>query len=129
MDDQFESGARDQAQRKDAVPPDVFAARITVSREGFTELMQQFQLDVGCRRPHVEVNPDGTGTVLVYATEDRIREIHAAGYKVEQGENVSALGRERRAEVGQGDRFNGGRIAPRGLGKKPGRGRQSKERS
>jgi hypothetical protein len=81
-------------------------------------------VDHGCRGARVEVNPDGTGTVLVYATAERIAELRAAGYKVEQGENVSELGRQRQKEVGQGDRFEGGRVAPHGLGTKPGRGRE-----
>ena len=55
-----------------------------------------------------------------FAPEDQIREIQAAGYSVEVGENVSATARERQAEVGKGDRFEGGRVPPRGLGRKPG---------
>jgi hypothetical protein len=60
----------------------------------------------------------GKGNELFYATEERIRELQAAGYSIAVGENVSALGRERQAEVGKGDRFKGGRITPRGLGEK-----------
>ncbi len=103
----------------DAVnPPDLFSARVTVTRETYPKLIQAFDLDVGCR-PHVEVLPDGTGSLLVYATEERIRELQAAGYEVKVGENVSELGRRAQSEVGGGDRFEGGRIAPRGLGQKP----------
>ena len=123
MSDQTGSDGADQSQRNEEVPPDLYAARVTGSRETFVKLMQEFQLDVGCR-PHLEVNPDGSGTMLVYATEERIRELQAAGYRVEPGENVSALGRERQAEVGKGDRFERGRVAPRGLGEKPGRDRK-----
>jgi hypothetical protein len=36
--------------------------------------------------------------------------------RVEVGENVMAEAQARLAEVGAGDRFDGGRIAPRGLG-------------
>lgn len=118
MSEQTGSNAADKPQRSEAIPQDLFAARITGSRETLAKVMQQFELDVGCR-PHPDVNPDGTSTLLVYATEERIRELQAAGYRVERGENVSAVGRERQAEVGKGDRFEGGRIAPRGLGEKP----------
>lgn len=121
MNDQIESGGSNQSQRNEAVPPDLYAARVTGSRETLAKLMQTFELDVGCRHPHVEPNPDRTATLVVYATEERVREIQAAGYKVELGENVSAVGRERQAEVGKGDRFEGGRVAPSGLGEKPGR--------
>jgi hypothetical protein len=107
----------------EAGPPDLYAARITGSRETIVRLMQSFDLDVGCR-PHPEVNPDGSVTLLAYADEERMSRLRAAGYRVERGENVSAVGRQRQAEVGVGDRFMGGRIAPRGLGKKTGYSRR-----
>jgi hypothetical protein len=119
MSDDIISGGANQPQQRGEVPPDLFAVRITVSRDNFAELIEKFGLDVGCR-PHVEVRPDGTGVLEAYASEERIRAIEATGYAVERGENVSALGRERQKEIGAGDRFQGGRIAPRGLGHKPG---------
>lgn len=103
------------------VPPDRFSIKVTVRPETLTELIGKFDLDVG-DRPHVEPQPDGSGLLYAFAPEDQIREIEAAGYSVERGENVSATGRERMAEVAQGDRFEGGRVPPRGLGQKPGRG-------
>jgi hypothetical protein len=124
MNDQTGSGDANPSQPNEVVPPDLYAARVTGSREALAKLMQTFELDVGCRHPHVEPNPDRTATLVVYVTDERIREIQAAGYKVERGENVSALGRERQKEVGKGDRFEGGRVAPRGLGEKPGRDRK-----
>ena len=123
MNDQNSSDNVNQSQRNEATPPDLYAARITGSRETIIKLMQEFRLDVGCR-PHPEVNPDGSVTLLVYATEELIRELRATGYSIERGENVSALGRLRQGEVGQGDRFEGGRVAPRGLGEKSSRGRE-----
>jgi hypothetical protein len=110
------------APHQDETLPDLFELRITVRRGEFEELMQKYPLDLGCR-PHVEMNADGTGTVQAFASAERIRELEAAGYQVEQGENVSATGRERQKEVGTGDRFQGGRVTPRGLGRKTGRGR------
>jgi hypothetical protein len=122
MNDKAGSGGANQSQKNDATPPDLYEARITGSRETLAKLMQTFELDVGCRHPQVEANPDRTATLLVYSTKDRIRELQEAGYKVETLENVSELGRQRQKEVGQGDRFEGGRVAPRGLGEKPGYG-------
>lgn len=98
-------------------PPDLFTTRITVTRESFDALLKKFDLDVGCR-PHVHTNADGTGTLTAFATKERIRELEAAGYVVEVGENASELGRQRMDEVGKGDRFEGGRVVPRGLGEK-----------
>lgn len=102
-------------------PPDLYEARIRVTPESFDELLKRFELDVGCR-PHFHQNEDGTSTLTAFATPERIREIESAGYQVETGENISELGRRRQeSEVGKGDRFEGGRVAPRGLGKKEGR--------
>jgi hypothetical protein len=120
MNEDFVPGEPNQPQQNGETLPDLFEVRLTVSREGFAELMQRFPLDLGCR-PHIQLNPDGTGTVQAFASEERIRELEAAGYAVERRENVSALGRERQKEVGVGDRFQGGRVLPRGLGLKPGR--------
>ena len=109
----------DRPQQGGEALPDLYEVRITVSREEFEKLMQKFPLDLGCR-PHIEMNPDGTGTVQAFASAERIRELEAAGHKVEQGENVSEIGRERQKEVGSGDRFQGGRVIPRGLSRKSG---------
>jgi hypothetical protein len=125
MTDPTQGGGEDPREPDAHAPPDRFAVRITVTREAYAELTRRFELDLGCR-PHVQVNPDGTGTLLAYADEARIGELKAAGYAVEQGENVSALGRERQQEIGVGDRFQGGRIVPRGLGRKPGRDQEGR---
>jgi hypothetical protein len=125
MDDQFPPGGPTPSPAHDADLPDLYEVRITGSREAIAQVLRQFELDVGCRHPHVEANPDRTATVLVYATEQRVRELEANGYKAEKGENISAVGRSRQAEVGKGDRFDGGRQAPRGLGEK-GRGERPK---
>jgi len=109
----------EESKRNEPIPPDLYAARITGSRETLARVLAETGLDFGCR-PHGTLNPDGSSTLQVYATEERIAQLQAAGYQVERGENVSASGRERRSEVGKGDRFDGGRIAPRGLGEKPG---------
>lgn len=112
------SGRADEAIQP--VPPDLFAIKVDVTPESLTELLGKFALDVG-DRPHVEPKAEGAGTLYAFAPEAQIREIEAAGYSVEVGENVSETGRQRMAEVGAGDRFEGGRIPPRGLGHKPGR--------
>lgn len=77
-----------------------------------------FDLDVG-DRPHIEPTAETGGTLYAFAPQEQIREIEAAGYRIEVGENVSETGRQRMAEVSEGDRFEGGRIPPRGLGRKP----------
>ena len=122
MNDQ--PGDPQKSQPEDEVPPDLFETRISGTRGAFPHLIQQFSLDIGCRGPQFERQPDGTFALVAYASEDKIRQLRAAGYKIDQGENVSAVGRERQQEVGRGDRFESGRIPPQGLGEKPGYGRK-----
>jgi hypothetical protein len=99
-------------------PPDLHEVRISGTRDTIAKVLSEFDLDVGCRHPHVDAAADGSATLLAYASDSRIRELEAAGYRIEKGRNMSALGRERQAEVGKGDRFEGGRKAPAGLGEK-----------
>ena len=99
---------------------DKFAVKISVTPETVTELLRRFDLDVG-DRPHVEPIAERRGTLYAFAPQEQIREIEAAGYTIEVGENLSETGRQRMAEVSEGDRFEGGRVPPRGLGRKPGR--------
>ena len=100
------------------VPADKFVVKISVTPETVTELLRRFDLDVG-DRPHVEPTAERRGTLFAFAPEEQIREIEAAGYAIEVGENVSETGRQRMAEVSEGDRFEGGRVPPQGLGRKP----------
>jgi hypothetical protein len=118
-DEPAPKGAR-RGRANEPVPPDLFAIKVDVTTQSLTELLSRFALDVG-DRPHVEPRAEGAGTLYAFAPDEQIREIEAAGYRVETGDNVSETGRRRMAEVGEGDRFEGGRIPPRGLGYKPGR--------
>lgn len=106
--------------RDEGVPADSFAVKISVTPATVTELLRRFELDVG-DRPHVEPTAEGRGLLYAFASQEQIREVEAAGYSIDIGENVSETGRQRMAEVSEGDRFEGGRIPPRGLGRKPGR--------
>jgi hypothetical protein len=110
----------DRSDYSDEERPDLMAVHITVTRETMPTLLGSFDLDVG-DRPMVEPKPDGSGSLLAFADDEMIRRLEAAGYDVEVGENVSEVGRQRQEEVGTGDRFEGGRVVPRGLGTKPGR--------
>jgi hypothetical protein len=98
---------------------DLFAIRVHVTPERAGELLQRGDIDFG-DRPHIRPNPDGTGILELFATRGQVADLEAQGHQLEVGENVSAHARERVAEVGQGDRFEGGRTPPRGLGRKVG---------
>ena len=96
---------------------DVFAVRVRVTREQARRLVQRADLDFG-DRPHIRPQSEDSAILEVFATQAQIAELRAQGLELEVGENVSAAGRERQAEVGKGDRFEGGRIPPKGLGTK-----------
>jgi len=112
-----EPGSQD---RDDGIPADKYVVKISVTPETVIELLRSFELDVG-DRPHIEPAAEGRGTLHAFAPQAQIRRLQAAGYIVEVGENASETGRQRMAEVPEGDRFQGGRTAPRGIGRKPGR--------
>jgi hypothetical protein len=96
---------------------DLFAVRVRVTREQARRLVERTDLDFG-DRPHIRPQSENVAILEVFASETQIAELKAQGLEVEVGANVSAAGRERQAEVGQGDRFEGGRIPPKGLGTK-----------
>jgi hypothetical protein len=120
MTDKTGKGDAAEPTPEEPVPPDRFSIKVQVTPDTLTELLSRFALDVG-DRPNVEPAPDGTGTLYAFAPQDQISELQAAGYSVEVGENVSEIGRQRMGELAVGDRFEGGRIPPTGLGQKPGR--------
>lgn len=73
-------------------------------------------LDAGCK-PHVDERA-GRASMQAYVPEEEVRRLQEKGYEIEVLADATAAGLERLAEVGEGDRFEGGRIAPRGLGRK-----------
>ncbi|MER5661074.1 hypothetical protein [Streptomyces mirabilis] len=72
-------------------------------------------LDFGCR-PVVTEEPDGTLSVGVFVTEGQAESLRNEGYEVSIREMRAE--NEPRPEVGEGDRFQGGRIPLEGLGVK-----------
>lgn len=59
--------------------------------------------------------------VHIYADKQQIEKLKQYGWKLDVRENLSEVGRKRQKEVGKGDRFEGGRIPPKGLGLKTGK--------
>jgi hypothetical protein len=113
----------------DADLPDLYEVRITGTPDAVRHVLAKFELDIGCRRPHVDVHDDRTVTLHAFASEAKVAEIASANVAVERGANITALGRERQAEVGTGDRFEGGRVAPQGLGTLVRDGKDGREQS
>jgi len=110
---------------KDDKPPgeerdgDIFAVRAKVSEEQAVELIGRGGLDYG-DRPHFDRGPEGTGSLDLFVSRDQIEGLRADGIEVEIANNQSARARERMADVGEGDRFEGGKVAPTGIGRKIG---------
>ena len=110
----------DSHQRPDnELKDDQFAVRVKVTPVQAEELMVRRRLDFG-DHPNISPNPDGTGNLDLFVSRAEIAVLQAEGYQIEIGANLSARARARLTEVGQGDRFEGGRIPPRGLGRKIG---------
>jgi hypothetical protein len=88
------------------------SASVTVRDEaGVRELLRQ-PLDFGCK-PSLTRLPDGSFAVAVIGTDAELRRLAGADRDV----SIHPVP-EIRAEVGGGDRFKGGRVVPRGLGRK-----------
>jgi mannose/fructose/N-acetylgalactosamine-specific phosphotransferase system component IIB len=84
-------------------------------RESFARLLREEVLDVG----PMHTRPDAKEIeVHLYADEEQIEKLKKDGWKLSVRENLSEVGRKRQSEVGIGDRFKGGEIPPKGLGKK-----------
>lgn len=87
-------------------------------RESLARLLRKEILDVG----PMHTQPDSKEVeVHIYANEEQIEKLKEYGWRLEVRENLSEVGRKRQKEVGKGDRFEGGKVPPRGLGKKTGK--------
>ena len=110
---------------KDARPPgeeqdgDIFAVRARVTEDQAVELIGRGGFDYG-DRPHFTKSADGSGSLDLFVSKAQIKRLGDDGIQVEVVNNQSARARERMAEVGEGDRFDGGRVRPTGIGRKIG---------
>ena len=95
---------------------DIFAARVRATEAQVHELVGR-GLDHG-DRPHFGDVHEGKGQLDLFLTRDQIEALRGEGYEVEIASNQSARQRERLGEVEQGDRYEAGRIPPKGLGRK-----------
>jgi hypothetical protein len=108
---------------------DKFAVRVkVVQRDQADELLRRGEFDFG-DHPNVTPNPDGSGGLALFVSRAQIEALQGEGFDVEVLSNQSARARERVAEVGQGDRFEGGKVPPRGIGQKIGRGGTPSDRT
>ena len=94
--------------------------RITLkapNQEILGKLVREFRLDTwgagGAKRL-----PDGSIQTEAYVAEKLMPKIRKSGSTVKVIEDATKVGKARQKDVGRGDRFQGGKIAPRGLGRK-----------
>lgn len=92
---------------------------VTISAPSLEQLravVRRGVMDLGCggARRH----PDGTWTVDAYVSEAVAADLERTGAALDIDRQFAARMAARQAEVGAGDRFQGGRAAPRGVGRK-----------
>jgi hypothetical protein len=99
---------------KERPPADKFNVSIIIEeRKDAQPLVRKRGLDL----VQTEILDEGKRFRLTFfLTEVEIKELRKSGFSLEVGENVSELGLQRQTEVAKGDRFDGGRVAPKGLG-------------
>lgn len=93
--------------------------RITISAgslEQLREIIGREDLDLNCGG--AQRTPTGVWAVEAYVTEQVADTLAKAGIQVEIDKGFGERAAARSAEVGTGDRFEGGRTPPRGVGRK-----------
>ena len=102
-------------------PADLYLVAIAMSDpRAEAAVFGDHAIDFGCRA-HARRLENGALATHAFATQEAIaqlRQIPAVTVAVVL--NASERSRARQEEVGRGDRFEGGRIAPRGLAEKIG---------
>lgn len=100
--------------KEERPPADKYSVRIlTGNRKDAQSLIRDRGLDL----VKTEVlDGDERVQLTFFINEQEIADLRKAGYTLDVGENVSELGLKRQSEVAEGDRFEGGRVAPKGLG-------------
>ncbi|MEW9576554.1 hypothetical protein U9K47_14425 [Bacillus toyonensis] len=87
----------------------------TNTREEMKKLISSGSIDMNCGGPSKQT--DGTFVVEAYVPENSLEEVRTLGCSFQVVENLSRSTLEfRQQEVGSGDRYEGGNIAPQGLG-------------
>jgi hypothetical protein len=94
---------------------------ITVASDSLDRLrtlLDDPDVDPGCRPMIQRAEEGGFHTVLII-TNEKLRELEQEPrFRVTIRYNATEEGRKRQQEVGQGDRFEQGRVVPRGYGRK-----------
>lgn len=103
----------------DELDGDIFAVRVRVTPEQARELLESGEYDAG-DHPRITQHPDGAGSLDLFVTQAQAGAIRERGMAVDVSTNQSSRARARIAELGEGDRYEGGKVTPRGIGRKIG---------
>jgi hypothetical protein len=98
---------------------DIFAVRVRATHEQARELVESGEYDTG-DHPRFTQGRNGAGSLDLFVSRAQADAIRERGMTVEVVSNQSSRARARIAELGEGDRYEGGKITPRGLGRKIG---------
>ncbi|WP_090739073.1 hypothetical protein [Paenibacillus sp. Mc5Re-14] len=87
----------------------------TNTREEMKKLIRNSSIDMNCGGPSQQSN--GTFVIEAYVPDSYVDNVRTLGFPFEVVENISrSMLEQRQQEVGIGDRYEGGNIAPQGLG-------------
>lgn len=98
---------------------DVFAVRLRVSPDQARALVESGEYDTG-DHPRFAPDRDGTGRLDLFMTRRQADDLRGRGIELEVVSNQSSRARARVAELGEGDRYEDGKVTPRGIGRKIG---------
>jgi hypothetical protein len=98
---------------------DIFAVRLRVTPDQARALVESGEYDTG-DNPRLEMARDGTGRLDLFMSRAQADELRGRGIELEIVSNQSSRARARVAELGEGDRYEDGKVTPRGIGRKIG---------
>lgn len=98
---------------------DIFRVSLQApDRAALARVVRELGLDIDHQHPEKREDDVKEIRITAFLSQPQIDELTGRGWQLRIGENLSELGRERQKEVGKGDRFEGGKVKPAGLGKK-----------
>jgi hypothetical protein len=101
-------------------PPDPDIFRVTLhapDRDALAKVVRELGLDIDHQHPGEERDVKEV-QITAFLTQQQIDELTRRQWTLHVEENLSEVGRQRQQEVAKGDRFEGGKVKPAGLGKK-----------
>lgn len=98
---------------------DIFAVRLRVTPDEARRLVESGDYDTG-DHPRFAMTRDGSGSLDLFMTRAQADALRGRGIDLEIVSNQTSRARSRIAELGEGDRYEGGKATPRGIGRKIG---------